>query len=347
MFRPCGRLQRMRSRRSRTVPAALAVLLCLALTACGGGSEEEEAAGELGAAEPAEAPEPSETPAGDVVDVAPLPQGIVYDPTTDLLAVAVHDPYRLLVLDPTSLGVRESVELPGKVRHLQVSDGGGTVLVPSETANQLIEVSLPDGEARVTDVQEHPHDAAGTTNGDVVVGNEFSGSFSVVRDGEVLENVEVLEQPGAVIAAGDTVAFVDVGEFSLSAYDLRTRERTGLVEAGEGPTHGVLLSGNRVAVTDTRGGKVLLYDLDPLELVGEIDLGNSPYGVVSDPSTDLLWVTLTASNELVGLDVSGDTPEVVETYPTPRQPDTVAVEPGSETLWVTGTADGTVQRITR
>jgi hypothetical protein len=52
-------------------------------------------------------------------------------------------------------------------------------------------------------------------------------------------------------------------------------------------------------------------------------------------------------NRLVGLDVRGDQPKVIASYPTVRQPDTVAVAPGARTLWVTGTKDGLVQRISR
>lgn len=318
----------------------------LVLAACGGGEADGGKDGP-GPAEPAKAPPTSEPPAGTVEEVASSPQGIVYDPKTHLLAVAVHDPYRLLLLDPATLQVRTSVRLPGKVRHLQVAPEGGRVLVPSETANKLVEVSLPDGETRSTTVQRHPHDAAGAANGDVVVANEFSGSISLVRDGDLLTNTEDLRQPGGVLVDGGTVAVVDVRDFSLSTYALDSLERTGRIAAGDGPTHGMLLSGGRVAVSDTRGDQILTYTLHPLRQVGRLDLEGSPYGVASDPESDTAWVTLTARNQLVGLDVSGDTPKVIERYRTVRQPDTVAVAPGSKTLWVTGTADGVVQRITR
>jgi len=330
------------------VGALLALTLFL-LAACGGddgetGSDEGD---DAGAAEPAGAAPLDEEPAGTVTEVAPLPQGIVYDARTDLLAVAVHEPYRLLLLDPTTLEEVESVELPGKARHLQVARPGGPVLVPSETANQLIEVSVPEAEVRATDVEEYPHDATGSPNGDLVVGNEFAGSLSVVRDGEVQGTIEDLTQPGSVVIDGKTIAAVDVETYTLSTYDLDTLEPTGRIEAGAGPTHAVVLSGDRLAVADTRGDQVLIFTHDPLRQVGAIELGDSPYGIVSDPRTDTVWVTLTGTNELVGLDVSQDQPRVIETYPTVRQPNTVAVEPGSRTLWVTGTADGVIQRISR
>ena len=344
--------RRLASRRESRHGTGLAVVaLGLAvLVGCGGsdgagGSGAEEDDG--GAAEPARSPALTAEPAGTVVEVAPLPQGIVHDARTDLLAVSVREEYRLLLLDPTTLEEVGSVPLPGKARHLQVARPGGPVLVPSESADQLVEVSLPSGTLRATDVGDYPHDAAGAANGDIVVGNEFEGSLSLVRDGETVDTVADLTQPGSVVIAGRTVAVVDVEDWEISTYDLRTLDRTGRVAAGAGPTHAVALSGGRFAVADTRGDQLLVFDTAPLRQVGALDVGDSPYGLASDPASDLVWVTLTASNELVGVDVSSDEPRAVDTYPTVRQPNTVAVAPGSGTVWVAGTADGVVQRITR
>jgi hypothetical protein len=66
-----------------------------------------------------------------------------------------------------------------------------------------------------------------------------------------------------------------------------------------------------------------------------------------DSSTDTVWVTLTALNEVVGLDLSTRTPRVIARLPTVQQPNTVAVAPGSHTLWITGTDAGVVERISR
>ncbi len=321
----------------------------LVAAGCGSSGESEaEGAGDgRSAAEPAKSPPLSVEPAGTVVQVAPRPQGIVHDARTDSLAVAVRDPYRLLVLDPVTLEQRRSVELPGKVRHLQVTPQGGTVLVPSETANILFEVDLETGTVRGTDVERYPHDAAGTESGDVLAGNEFSGSISVIRRGRVVHTFSDLRQPGGVLADGTTAVAVDVRDYSVTTYDLPSRRRMARVPAGAGPTHGAVVGSGRIAVTDTRGDRVLLYTLDPLEQVGALALEGSPYGIAGDPGTGTVWVTLTGKNQLVGLDVSGETLRVVATYPTVRQPDTVAVADDGRTLWVTGSKNGEVQRITR
>ena len=311
------------------------------LVACG-----SEGPAEKKAAEPGRAPEVGAAPAGTSTEVGALPQGIVYDDETDLLAVAVREPFRLLILDPDTLEVVRSVPMPGKVRHLQLAKPGGPVLVPVESANQILEVGLEDGSVRATDVQRQPHDAAGLANGDLAVGNEFSGSLSIVREGNVLNTFDDLLQPGGVVADGNLAAVIDVKDYSVTTYDIDGMFRTDRVAAGKGPTHGVLLSDGRLAVTDTRGGDVIIYDLDPLEEVGRITLGDRPYGVTVDAETDTVWVTLITSNELVGLDVSTDTPREIGRYATERQADTVAVDRGSNRVWITGTAEGLVQRVT-
>lgn len=337
-----GRLPTMASPRPfRRCVSALA--LVLALVSCGsdGGSKH------LGAAEPATAPPTAAAPVGTTKSVGDEPEGIVYDPKTDLVAVAVRDPDRLQLLDPQTLAVVRTVPLPGSARHLQLAGPGGPVLVPAETANQLVEVSLPGGAKRATDVLKQPHDATAAGAGDIVVGNEFGKSISVVRNGTVLKTIKDLKQPGGVIGDGNTVAVVDVGAFTLSTYDLTTLKRTAITNAGQGPTHGDLISGNRVIVSDTRGNAMLVYTLAPLKRVGRLDLSGTPYGMAVDQSTHTVWVTLTAKNQIVGLDVSGAVPKVIARYDTVRQPNTVAVAPGGHQLWVTGTTGGVVERITR
>ena len=334
----------MTARRLRPRPFAVALTACLVvvLAACGGGATKQ-----LGAAEPATAPPTGAAPAGTTARVGSGPEGIVYDPKSKLVAVAVRNPDRLQLLDPNTLQVRRSVRLPGSVRHLQMSVTGDEVLVPAESANQIVEVPLPTGPIRATDVLKQPHDATRAADGDVVVGNEFGKSISIVRDGKVIKTIADLKQPGGVIADGTTVGVVDVGAFTLATYDLGTLRRTAVIAAGKGPTHGVLAAPNRMLVTDTRGNQVLLFSVDPLRQVARLALPGTPYGVAVDHTSDTVWVTLTARNQVVGLHVSSSGVRVVARYETVRQPNTVAVDPGSHRLWITGTDTGVVELIRR
>ncbi len=334
--------------RRRTTLTLLVPLVALSLFAAGcGSSGSDKSDGALGAAEPATSPELTAKPAGTVAKVADLPQGIVYDDKTHLVAVAVHSPHRLLLLDGTTLAVKKSVPLEGKARHLQLEAAGGPVLVPVETANELVQVTLPDARTTVTKVLKHPHDATSDGRGGAVVGDEFSHAYSVVRDGKVVQNVRDVGQPGGVRVEGNILSTVDVNKFTVATYNLRTGKQISRLNAGEGPTHGVPVAKNRLAVADTRGGHLILFSLSPLKQLTSVDLPGSPYGMAGDESSKTVWVTLVAKNKVVGYDVSGDRLKKIAEYDTVRQPDTVAVDKGAKTIWVTGTKDGVVQRITR
>ncbi len=337
------------TRRTRPpTPLLPALVLALLVAACGGDDAGADATTTepLGAAEPAQAPVPDVEPAGTVVELAPQPEGMVYDDETDILAVAVRNATELVLVQGATGEEVRRVALPGHARHLQLAGPGGPVLVPAEDSDTLVTVSLPDGETTQTEVGEYPHDATETSSGRILVADERGGTLSVVDDGEVVHTFEDRQQPGGVAAVGDDgVGVVDVGDFTVSLYDLATEEGLGNVPAGEGPTHVVATTDGRLVVNDTRGDAVLVFSTDPLEQVASLPLEGTPYGITYDPEADVVWVTLTARNELVGLDVSGDEPVEVDRIPTVQQANTVAVDPGTGRLWTTSRETGELQTI--
>lgn len=340
--------------RTRALSAAcVAVPVVLAGCSSSGSSPANSSPSKRpGAAEPASAPSNTAAPAGRVMAVGDKAEGIIYDPVSKLVAVAVRNPSRLLLLDGTTLAVRRSVPLPGVVRHLQLAGPGGPVLAPCESANALVEVPLRgDLTLRTTTVGKEPHDATAVDGGIRVVGDEFGPSLSVVRDGKLIRTItgpaSGVEQPGSVIGDGPDVALVDVKAFTVSTFDPATGKRLGVIDAGAGPTHGVLANSGVLAVTDTRGNALLTYQLDPLKETAAIPLAGTPYGIAFDPVKDWVWITLTARNQVVAFDLTGSTPREVVRLPTDEQPNTITVAPGSATVWITGTRAGSVQQINR
>jgi DNA-binding beta-propeller fold protein YncE len=79
--------------------------------------------------------------------------------------------------------------------------------------------------------------------------------------------------------------------------------------------------------------------------IGRVELPGTPYGVAYDPVRDRLWVTLTALNEVIGLNLNASQPVLAIPLPTVRQPNTVAVDSVTGRLYVTGTADGVLEII--
>ncbi|MCW2577067.1 MAG: putative lipoprotein [Modestobacter sp.] len=323
--------------------AAVLLPLTLALAGCSSSTPAADPV-PAKAAEPADSPALTTDPAGTVVPLDPEAEGMVFDPVTGLLAVAVRNPNRLVLLDATGATLRE-VPLPGHARHLQLAAPGGPVLVPAEDSNTLVEVFLPDGETTQTPVGSYPHDAAQVASGQVLVGDEKSGTLSVVDGGQVTRTLTSQTQPGGVAVVGDTAGVVDVGAFTLTSYDVPAGELLDVVDAGDGPTHLVADTRGRFLVADTRGDAVLTFTADPLREVGRLALPGTPYGLAYDRSAQLLWVTLTATNEVVGLSTAADQLTEVARFPTVRQPNTVAVDDASGRVFVGSRATGELQLI--
>jgi len=274
------------------------------------------------------------------------PEGVVADLQTHVVAVGVRDPFALTLLDATTGAVLHKIPLPGGLRHLQLAGPGGPVLVPDEGANQLIQVALPGGEiTSQVKTGEVPHDAT-AANGTVFVANELGHSVVAVRGDRVVHTFTDVTQPAGLVAVGDLVGLVDVRENTLTVYDAQRLQRVAELPAGAGPTHVVADKRGHLAVIDTRGGAVLLYEVAPaIRQIGRVALPGTPYGVAYDPVRDRLWVTLTALNEVIGLNLSATQPVLASPLPTVRQPNTVAVDASTGRLYTTGTADGLLEII--
>lgn len=269
------------------------------------------------------------------------------DPRTHIVAVGVRDPFALVLLDATTGTVLRTVPLPGGSRHLQLAAPGGPVLVPDEGSNRLLRVALPSGEVIsqvVTGVA--PHDGTAAANGTVFVANELGHSVVAVRGNQIVHTFTDVAQPAGLAAAGDLVGLVDVRKNTLTVYDAQRLQRVAQLPAGAGPTHVVADKRGHLAVIDTRGGAVLLYALQPtIRQIGQVTLPGTPYGVAYDPIRDRLWVTLTARNEVIGLNLNAEQPVLAAPLPTVRQPNTVAVDSATGRLFVTGTAKGVLEII--
>lgn len=327
----------MRRRRA----AALLLPLALLSAGCTADPGPERPA----AAEPADSPDVSVPPAGTVVELDPDAEGMVFDPGSGVLAVAVRDPDRLLLVDGATGAAFDEVPLPGHARHLQLAAPGGPVLVPAEDADRLVQVSLPGGETAETPVGAYPHDAAQLASGQILVADEKGGTLSVVTDGEVSRTFDSQTQPGGIAAVGDLAGVVDVGAFTLTSYNVPAGELGTVVDAGSGPTHVVADSQDRFIVADTRGNALLVFEADTLDRLQTLPLEGTPYGLAYDGVHEVVWVTLTATNEVVGLSTAGAELTEVARFPSVRQPNTVAVDERNGRVFVGSRATGELQLV--
>jgi DNA-binding beta-propeller fold protein YncE len=325
------------------LPSLVAIALGAVVAGCGSAG-----VGDLPpAAEPGRAPVPAATPAGRVVPVGAAPEPVVVDPATGRVAVGLRRASQLALVDGRTGRVERRVRVAAPPRHLGLSESGAAVLVPAERADRLLVVRFSDGAIlQQVPVGDFPHDVA-AAGGRAFVGDEGANTVSVVRGGRLEARVRVATQPGGLTAAGGGrfVAVVSVRERVLELLDARTLGRVARAPAGVGPTHVASGGDDWLYVTDTRGGALLVYRIAPeLQLVRRLYLPGAPYGIAADGVRKRLWVTLTASNEVVELPAHGR-PHVLRRLPTVRQPNGVAVDGRSGRVFVTGLADGVLQLV--
>lgn len=300
-----------------------------------------------GAAEPQSAPPQLAAVPGITVPVGSAPEGIVADAQTRTVAVATRNPDELVLLDADSGTVRGRVRLPGAVRHLQLSALGGPVLVPVETANALLRVTLPNGVATAPVVTgTAAHDATAASDGDVFVANELGGTVAVLRGDNVVKVFTDTVQPAGTASVGNTVGTIDARQNKLIVYDVDNLTIVGSAPAGAGPTHLVADRHGRLIAADTRGDTVRLFEPVPAprEVASVAQLGG-PYGIAYDGARDRLWVASSGTNEVLGYDLGAPNPTVVQRFPTIQNPYSIAADTTTGKLFVAGVTSGMVQVI--
>ena len=321
--------------------ALLAALLVAGLIAgCGtvGGSAGQQAVPPV---EPASAPLGGPAPAGTIRPLGAPATAIVIDPHSKTVAVALDDPPRLLLTALDGAAPPRQVPLPGPAADLVLAADGGPLLVPITAPGSLIRVPLDGGAPSRTDL-------SGPAHGVVTVGDRTVVSLGdrlVVLDGNRLIP-GFIDATRLIPAAGGTKIWVlDRGRSAVSVVDLSTGEISPALRAGNGAASAVADRFGRLLVTDTRDGELLAFAGDPPVLRQRFPLPGAPYALAYDGRRDLVWVTLTGRDEVVGLGVAGGEPVIVHRVPTVHQPDAVAVDPVSGRVYVVSASGAGLQVI--
>jgi hypothetical protein len=288
--------------------------------------------------EPATAPPVTRPPAGTVRPLPGEPEGLAVDSGDAILAAGVRTPDGVALVDTSTGRELKVVRLPGAPRHLALAGPAGPLLVPLEQTSQLVQLALPAGRVLAsTRVGRQPHDAA-AAGPLVFVGNEYSNTVSLVRDGRQVAVQPGPLQPGGVAAAADgsSVVVVGVRGRRIEAYTAAGRA-LGSAPAGAGPTHVAAGPRGLFYVADTEGDAVLVYTVTghgPRELGRVATKPGTPYGIAVDSRRDRLYVTLTATSELESFRISGRTLVPAQVWPAVRQPNSVAVDEATGRVFV-------------
>lgn len=330
------------SRATRSALAVPVLLVTLAglLTAC----SEEDTGDQLQvvenptAAVAATSPEPAVAPAGTVIAQEGEIRALATDPASRTLAVALAEPPAVLLYDldrPDAPPKR--VELPAATENLTVAHG--TVLAPLTDAELLARITLPTGELSTVPVAGGPAGVAVRGERTLVALRDQEG-IAVLEDEHIVKTITAgLYSADDVLTVGDDTFVLD--RLRTAVFSVNVPEGTigeGL-RAGLGATNAVVDSFDRMLVADTRGGGLLAFSSDPLLLRQRYPVPGGLYGLAYDAEHDLVWVTLTERNEVVGFDVRGGEPAEVHRYPTVRQPNSVTVDEQTSQV-IVGSATG-------
>ncbi len=304
---------------------------------------------------PADSPPPTITPASAAVSppaagavpgvVRPLPApglAAVFEPRT--AALAVLGPADRL----TMFGAQpRTVTLPSPARAL-ARDGTGRVYLA--TRGGYLRVDLAAGAATRVDVAgEADTDftaIAVRADGRLVLGSA-DGAVLTLAAGDsanaVSARLKIFAHVDGLAAQGNSVVVLDRGQTSVTEVDDDGTKAEQALRAGEGATTIAADPAGRVLVADTRGGALLVYGTEPLILRQAYPVPDAPYGLAGSPG--LAWVSQTATNTVVGYDLSTGIPVEKVRYRTVQQPDILAYDDASGTLYVVSGSGGGVQVI--
>lgn len=317
-----------------------AVLALALVSGCssGGSSNDATKLDTIPAAQPATSPPQTATPAGTVTSVGVHVNAMVVDESTRTLVLAATGPDRLLLLHLDDLSApARTITLPGAAARVQLAGSGGGVLV-----------ALPKGVARVntstgtltsTTVDGDVTAVLQLPDGRIAAGLSSGSTLVLGTDGAVQATIGGLAGVDELVRAGTTVLAVDRQQTAAAVIDVGKGTLGSALRAGEGATNAVADQYGRALVADTTGDELLALSSNPLLLRQRYPVAGAPYGIAYDATTNLVWMTLTATNQVVGLDVKGGEPQERYRFDTVRQPNSVAVDSASGVVLV-GSATG-------
>lgn len=292
-------------------------------------------------AAPAVSPQVTVTPAGQVRALPVKARSAVFDAETASLVVLGDDG---AVIVPATTGPPRTIALPSGASAM-AGDGHGAVYL--SVRGGYLRVEVRTGQVTSTRVAGHEDTdftaIARRSDGRLVLGSAAGAVYTLNADAGVAASVKIFARVDVLVTQGNTAVVLDRGQTSVTTIDPGGDAAQHALRAGEGATTMAADPLGRVLVADTRGGSLLVFGTDPLMLRQSYPVRSSPYGLVG--TRTLAWVSLTASNVVVGYDLATGIPVERVRYPTVRQPDVLAFDDATSTLYVASASGDGVQVI--
>lgn len=303
--------------------------------------------------EPARAalsPPASVPPTGQVLPLAGKSVAAAFDSATKSLAVlTTPEPdggATVTIFGPA--GPPRVVAIPAAASAI-TGDGNGVAHLSARGA--VISVELASGAVTRRAVEDRADTdftaIARRADGRLVLGTADGkactlGPMSAAADLRITHTAAIFARVDAIVTVGDSAVVLDRSQTSVTELDDDGEPGLAL-RAGQGATGIAADAAGRVLVTDTRAGQLMVFGVDPLIERQAYPVAGSPYGVAG--SRRLAWVSQTATNTVVGYDLSTGTPVEKVRYPTVQQPDTLAFDDAGGTLYVVSASGAGVQVI--
>lgn len=320
---------------------ACAGLVAVLMAGCAGGDADPGRPPTVEPAGPVTASGTTSAPAGAVIALDVGVTHTALDPRSRTLGLATVGPDRLLLLDAADpSGAPRTVALPGPAADVQVGPDGFLLAMD----RQVLRVDASTGDTTSVPVDGDATAVAALTDGRVAVGMAGGPVLVLGADGAVTETVSGLVGADALLTTSDVLLAVDRRQTALAVVE-PDGKLGETVRAGEGATTAVADRFGRALVLDTAGGELLAFSTGPLLLLQRFPVPGAPYGLAYDAATGIAWVTLTATDELVGYDVAGGEPREVFRAATVGRPESVAVDSATGTVFVASAGGSGVQRL--
>lgn len=327
----------LRPQRNRITSTVGGLLMALAVLS---GCSAKSADAPPPTIEPARAavsPPVTGTPAGQVIGLGGRPTAALID--RGLLAVLVPGTGQSTIALLAPGGQLRTVVLPGPAAAI-CGDGKGTLF--AATRGGFFTVDLASGATARTAIDGRADTdftaIARRTDGRLVLGSADGEVDTLKPDMTIGATAGGFARIDAIVTQGDIAVILDRAQTSVTTLSPEGAPRLAL-RAGQGATTMAADPVGRVLVADTRAGQLLVFGTDPLIERQAAPAGDSPYGLAG--SASLAWVSQTATNTVVGYDLSTGTPVEKVRYPTVQQPDSLAFDDASGTLYaVSGSGAG-------
>ncbi|WP_156674989.1 YncE family protein [Mycobacterium sp. E2989] len=299
-------------------------------------------------------PPASQNPAGQVRPMAAHAAAAAFDGGTHQLAVLAPGadpggPAAVTVFGDASAAPRV-VGLPGPATAL-TDDGRGTLFLAARGGYFVVDLSTGRAaRVNVADASQADFTAVALrADGKLVLGSADGAVYTLASpapgaagSATVGSRSKIFARVDWLATQGNTTVVLDRGQTSVTTIGGDGQVQQAL-RAGEGATTMAADPWGRVLVADTRGGQLLVYGVDPLILRQAYPVPQAPYALAG--SRELSWVTQTASNIVVGYDLSTGIPVEKVRYPTVQQPNSLAFDEASDTLYVVSGSGAGVQVI--